>query len=247
MHLLCAFRPIWPAISISSSSFRLVDTYFWSYFSWLVESGCQNFKLAGNKFPSFPYFSSPACVCLGHFDKRLKCTHCCTIQFLFDTPNNQPLSSNLKKVKKIVKYHFWPKSKRMVNYQTSHCVLLNKFSYMFCYGVFFSFFFFSFLYLIFLAHFVLRLISLIHLCFVALRICSFIWSLDEDIFVFLNHEGDVIVCRLYTKIVKFDGLTKIYGVNWIDSVSRLSISQRHITNDSHYRSPCTTDYTDESL
>ena len=54
-----AFRPIWLATSISVSSFWLVDTYFWSYFSWLAKSGCQNHKLAGNMFPPFPSFWSP--------------------------------------------------------------------------------------------------------------------------------------------------------------------------------------------
>ena len=33
MHLFWAFRPIWLAISISGSSFWLVDTFFWGYFS----------------------------------------------------------------------------------------------------------------------------------------------------------------------------------------------------------------------
>ena len=60
MQLFWAFRPIWLAISISGSSFWLVDTYFWSYFSWLAKSGCQNLKLAGNTFPPFPSFWSPA-------------------------------------------------------------------------------------------------------------------------------------------------------------------------------------------
>ena len=55
-----AFRPIWLAISISSSSFWLLDTYFGSYFSWLAKSGCQNLKLAGNTFPPFPSFWSPS-------------------------------------------------------------------------------------------------------------------------------------------------------------------------------------------
>ena len=59
MHLFWAFRPIWLAFSISGSSFWLVDTYFWSYFSWLAKSGCQNLKLAGNTFPPFPSFLSP--------------------------------------------------------------------------------------------------------------------------------------------------------------------------------------------
>ena len=53
------FRPIWLAFSISCSSFWLVDTYFWSYFSWLAKSGCQNLKLARNTFPPFPSFWSP--------------------------------------------------------------------------------------------------------------------------------------------------------------------------------------------
>ena len=38
----------------------LVETYFLSYFSWLAKSGCQNQKLAGNTFPPFPSFWSPA-------------------------------------------------------------------------------------------------------------------------------------------------------------------------------------------
>ena len=59
MHLFWAFRPIWLAISISGSSFCLGDTYFWSYFSWLAKSGCQDLKLAGNTFPPFPSFWSP--------------------------------------------------------------------------------------------------------------------------------------------------------------------------------------------
>ena len=59
MHLFWAFRPLWLAFSISGSSFRLVDTHFWSYFSWLAKSGCQNLKLAGNTFPPFPSFWSP--------------------------------------------------------------------------------------------------------------------------------------------------------------------------------------------
>ena len=54
-----AFRPIWLAISIFGSSFWLEDTYFWSFFSWLAKSGCQNLKLAGNTFPPFPSFWSP--------------------------------------------------------------------------------------------------------------------------------------------------------------------------------------------
>ena len=53
MHLFWAFRPIWLAISISGISFWLLDTYFWSYFSWLAKIGCQNLKLAGNTFPPF--------------------------------------------------------------------------------------------------------------------------------------------------------------------------------------------------
>ena len=53
MHLFWAFRQIWLATSIFASSFRPVDTYIWSYFSWLANSGCQNHKLAGNTFPSF--------------------------------------------------------------------------------------------------------------------------------------------------------------------------------------------------
>ena len=53
MHLCWAVWPNWLATSISISSFWLVDTYFWSYFSWLAKSGCQNHKLAGNTFPSF--------------------------------------------------------------------------------------------------------------------------------------------------------------------------------------------------
>ena len=63
MHFLLAFRPIWLATSISCSSFWLVDTYFWSYFSWLAKSGCQNLKLAGNTFPPFPPFWSPGSPC----------------------------------------------------------------------------------------------------------------------------------------------------------------------------------------
>ena len=59
MHLVWSFRPIWLAIFISSSSFWLVDTFFWSYFSWLAKSGCQNIKLAGNTFPPFLSFWSP--------------------------------------------------------------------------------------------------------------------------------------------------------------------------------------------
>ena len=53
------FWPIWLAFYISSSSFWAEDTYFWSYFSWLAKSGCQNLKLAGNTFPPFPSFWSP--------------------------------------------------------------------------------------------------------------------------------------------------------------------------------------------
>ena len=59
MHLFGAFIPMWLAISISGSLFWLMDTYFWSYFSWLAKSGSQNFKLAGNTFPLFPSFWSP--------------------------------------------------------------------------------------------------------------------------------------------------------------------------------------------
>ena len=59
MHLFWAFRQIWLATSIFASSFRPVDTYIWSYFSWLANSGCQNHKLAGNTFPPFPSFWSP--------------------------------------------------------------------------------------------------------------------------------------------------------------------------------------------
>ena len=60
MHLFWDFRPIWLAISISGSSFWLLNTYFWCYFSWLAKSGCQNLKLAGNTFQPFPSFWSPA-------------------------------------------------------------------------------------------------------------------------------------------------------------------------------------------
>ena len=59
MHLFWAFIPIWLTISISGSSFWLMDTYFWCYFSWLAKNGCLNLKLAGNRFPPFPYFWSP--------------------------------------------------------------------------------------------------------------------------------------------------------------------------------------------
>ena len=58
-HLFGAFRAISPATTISCSSFWLVDTYFWSYCSWLAKSGCQNLKLAGNTFPPLPSFWSP--------------------------------------------------------------------------------------------------------------------------------------------------------------------------------------------
>ena len=58
MHIFLAFRPIWLAISISGSSFWLVDTYFFIYFSKLPKSGCQNLKLAGITFPLFPSFWS---------------------------------------------------------------------------------------------------------------------------------------------------------------------------------------------
>ena len=66
-----AFRPIWLAFSLPCSSFWLVDTYFWSHFSWLAKSGCKNLKLAGNMFPLFPPLWSPV---LGHvkFLKTLK-------------------------------------------------------------------------------------------------------------------------------------------------------------------------------
>ena len=60
MHIFWALRPIWLAFFISSSSFLLVDTYFWIYFSWLDKSGCQNLKLAGNSFPQFLSFWIPA-------------------------------------------------------------------------------------------------------------------------------------------------------------------------------------------
>ena len=59
MQFFWAFRPIWLAFSISGSSFWLVDTYFWSYFSWLDKSGCKNLKLAENTCPPFPSFWSP--------------------------------------------------------------------------------------------------------------------------------------------------------------------------------------------
>ena len=62
MRLFWAFRPIWLATSISGCSFWLVDTYFWSYFSWLAKSGCQNLKLAWNTFSPFPSFWSPGGV-----------------------------------------------------------------------------------------------------------------------------------------------------------------------------------------
>ena len=70
MHLFWAFRPIWLAISISGSSFWLVDIYFWSYFSWLAKSSCQNLKLAGNTFPPFPSFWSPAGNMVGNLEKN---------------------------------------------------------------------------------------------------------------------------------------------------------------------------------
>ena len=41
MHLFGDYRPIWLATSISVSSFWLVDTYFWSYFSWLAKSAAK--------------------------------------------------------------------------------------------------------------------------------------------------------------------------------------------------------------
>ena len=59
MHFFRALRSMWLATSVSVSSFWLVNTYFWSFFSWLTKSGCQNLKLAGNTFPPFPSFWSP--------------------------------------------------------------------------------------------------------------------------------------------------------------------------------------------
>ena len=53
------FRQIWLAISISDSSFLLLETYFWSYFSWLAQKWLPNLKLARNTFPPFPSFWSP--------------------------------------------------------------------------------------------------------------------------------------------------------------------------------------------
>ena len=58
-HLFWGFRTFWLATSISGSSFWLVETYFWRYFSCLAKSCCQNLLLAGNKFTAFPSLWSP--------------------------------------------------------------------------------------------------------------------------------------------------------------------------------------------